>query len=161
MTTLSGASKAAERIWSLVSRLPSAKRRRRVLLMLQAYIDDSAKGDPNLFVLAGYISTTKRWAAFSDEWQRLLDHESNYYRKLEYFKMSEMTSENDKERCLWFHNVIEDHVMAAVSLTFPTKELQEEVSRIFHDDRKLIHYQCFVFWSFSCSKTTRERRKWD
>jgi hypothetical protein len=50
--------------------------------------------------------------------------------------MSEMTSENDKERCLWFHNVIEDHVMAAVSLTFPTKELQEEVSRIFHDDRK-------------------------
>lgn len=126
---------ASERIWSLVSGLPSHKRRRRILFMLQAYIDDSARGDEDLFVLAGFVSTTEKWAAFSDEWQRLLDHRSRYYRKLEYFKMSEMTSAADRERCEWFYRIIEDHVLGALSVTIPTKELRRQVNRRFDDPK--------------------------
>jgi len=125
----------SQRIWALVSGLPEPKRRKRVMLMLQAYIDDSAKGSPDLFVLAGYVSTAERWAAFSDEWQRLLDYRSDHYRKLDYFKMNEMVSERDRERCAWFHKVIEKYALAAISYTISTKDLKRLVTRMFTDTK--------------------------
>lgn len=129
-------SAASLRILSLVSGLPGAKRRLRVLVMLQAYMDESGEGDPDIFVLAGFVSTVERWTAFSDEWQHHLDHHSAHYRKLEYFKMAEMFSERDRERCRWFFNVIEDHALAAISCTIPVRELRRQVSRIFDDPRE-------------------------
>jgi hypothetical protein len=100
--------------------------------MLQACMDESGQGDPDLFVLAGYVSTTERWAAFSDEWQKLLDHrDPEHFRALEYFKMSEMQSERDRERCRWFHNVIEEYALGAISYTISTKVLRHEVERMF------------------------------
>ncbi len=42
--------------------------------MLRLYVDDSGKSDQSpVQVLAGYLSTAERWAAFSNEWQELLD----------------------------------------------------------------------------------------
>jgi hypothetical protein len=63
--------------------------------VLQAYFDES-KADGDLFVIAGYISTTERWAAFADEWQELIDHQSTYYRKLEYFHMCQPARKADQ-----------------------------------------------------------------
>jgi hypothetical protein len=101
--------------------------------MLEAYVDDSANGDPNLFVLAGFVSSADRWLSFSKAWQKLIDHRSEHYRKLDYFKMEEMSSARDRERCAWFHKVIEDHAVAAVSLTISTHELRRQVDRMFDD----------------------------
>jgi hypothetical protein len=101
--------------------------------MLRAFIDDSARGDPDLFVLAGYVSTVEGWEAFGREWQRVLDMRSPHYRQLEYFKMTEMSSPADRERCAWFHKVIEDHALAAISVTISTKELRRQVNRMVHD----------------------------
>jgi hypothetical protein len=103
--------------------------------VLQICLDESGKGDPDLFVIAGYVSTTERWAAFADEWQKLLDHDSRHYRKLEYFKMAEMTSKGDRERCRWFYNVIEEHALAAVSFALSTKELTRQVRRMFNNPK--------------------------
>jgi hypothetical protein len=99
--------------------------------MLQVCLDESGKGDPDVFVIAGYVSTTELWAKFSDEWQELLDHDSKYYRKLEYFKMAEMSSVGDRERCQWFYNVIAEYALAAVSFTISTKTLKHEINRMF------------------------------
>jgi hypothetical protein len=118
---------ASERIWALVSGFPGEKRRGRWLLMFQAYIDDSNKGDKKLFVLAGYLATVERWAAFSDEWQRLLDMKSPHYRRLEYFKMQEMQSQADRERCSWFYRVIENHAQVALSFVVNPKVLLSAV----------------------------------
>jgi hypothetical protein len=63
-------------IGALVSGLPDKRRRSRLLVMLQAHIDDSGwDGKSPVFVLAGYVSTAERWQAFSDEWQAVLDLE--------------------------------------------------------------------------------------
>src|SRR5215208_2476822 len=80
---------AAERVWAMVSGLPSGKRERRKLMVLQAYIDDSGSEptDP-LFVLGGFVSQAADWAVFSDEWKAVLDIPPT----LEYFKMSEANS---------------------------------------------------------------------
>jgi len=48
--------------------------RNKRLLMLRLYVDDSGKTDQSpVQILAGYLSTAERWAAFSIEWQELLD----------------------------------------------------------------------------------------
>jgi hypothetical protein len=102
--------------------------------MLQVCLDESGKGGSDVFVMAGYVSTTELWAGFSDEWQALLDYRSAHYRKLDYFKMSEMTaSERDMKRARWFYRVIKKYALAAVSFTIPIKLLDHEVRRMFGD----------------------------
>jgi len=57
------------------------------MAIIQAFIDDSGNstshGNP-VFVLAGYISSADRWAAFSDEWEAECDREP----KVRNFKMA-------------------------------------------------------------------------
>jgi Protein of unknown function (DUF3800) len=59
---------------SFLSGLPEAKRRRKVLVPIQAFIDDSGgpDGRSKHLVLAAVITTAERWAAFSDEWEACL-----------------------------------------------------------------------------------------
>src|ERR1700722_1714880 len=61
--------KASEPVWALVSGLPSPLRERRLMFMLQAYIDDSGNiGQGKTSVLAGYVASTEAWADFSNRW---------------------------------------------------------------------------------------------
>jgi hypothetical protein len=80
---------AADRVWALVSGLPSGKRERRRLMILQACADDSGNEprDP-IFVFGGFVSPVAKWVEFADAWQEVLDETP----KLEYFKMSEAAS---------------------------------------------------------------------
>jgi hypothetical protein len=56
-------------IRALISGYPSYARAEKILVSVQAYIDDSRSdiGDQRL-VLAGYINTAEKWARFSDAW---------------------------------------------------------------------------------------------
>jgi hypothetical protein len=54
----------------------------------QAYVDDSGRGQPPVFVLAGFVASAERWAIFADEWKAAL--EGPHARgPLAYFKMRE------------------------------------------------------------------------
>ena len=53
--------------------------------MLKIFLDDSGMGQPPAYVLAGWVANAKIWAAFSDEWQEILDMKP----RLEYLKMKE------------------------------------------------------------------------
>jgi len=90
---------------------------------IRAYIDDSGGGVGPVFVLAGYIATAEQWAAFSDEWQAILDMKPAVKR----FKMSEAANWSDqqwKERLPLFYRAIENHVAAGLSLTIPYDEFR-------------------------------------
>ncbi len=43
--------------------------------MLQAFIDDSGRGQAPVFVLAGFLSTIERWAEFTESWHAELKRE--------------------------------------------------------------------------------------
>jgi hypothetical protein len=60
-------------IEAMVSGYSAEKRAEKLLVMLQAYVDDSADhtGDKRL-VLAGYVHTAPVWAKFSDAWAEAL-----------------------------------------------------------------------------------------
>ena len=75
---------AVGRIRALMSGLPPYKRRRRKLIVFQAFLDDSGFEEP-VFVLSGYIAPVDWWEDFSEEWQALLDEPP----RLKYFKMRE------------------------------------------------------------------------
>lgn len=123
-------SQASLPVWALVSGLPSGQREKRPLLMLQAFIDDSGTdGRSPVFVLAGFISTVERWAAFTDEWT-----ESLRWAGIEYFKMNEAATltgqflhwseANRDEKVVRFHRIIEEHVIHAVSLRLILSDLE-------------------------------------
>ncbi len=69
-------------------------------MALQGFIDDSGEGDfprDPVFVLAGFVTTAERWAAFSKEWQAALDAPP----AIAYFKMNEaaaLTKEFSRRR---------------------------------------------------------------
>ena len=79
----------SDSVMALVSGLPSPARGRRLLMVIQAYVDDSGSHEASpVFVLAGFITDHDAWASFSDEWQAALNLEP----RLEYFKMAEAAS---------------------------------------------------------------------
>jgi hypothetical protein len=78
--------KAAEPIWALVSGLPSPERQRRLMFMLQAYIDDSGNiGQGKTSVMSGYVASTETWTDFSDRWHAAILESP----QISYFKASE------------------------------------------------------------------------
>lgn len=69
-----------------LSGLPTAKRKRRIVLVIQAFLDESGvKGTHPVFTFAGFIGRAERWAQFSDEWLRWLCARP----RIEYLKMNE------------------------------------------------------------------------
>lgn len=112
-------SKASAPVWALVCHFPGEKRRKRQLLVMKAYIDDSGNSGPIAFVLAGYIAPAEAWARFSDAWQAVLD----IHPAIPRFKMSE--AHGSWSQAEWItrlpllYRVIEDHVSASVSFALP------------------------------------------
>jgi hypothetical protein len=84
---------ASDTVWARVSGYPRHTRERRLLMVLQAVMDDSGgfhEIKNPVFVLAGFLADSSAWAVFSDEWQAAL----NGPPRLEYFKMSEAKALN-------------------------------------------------------------------
>lgn len=65
-----------EAVRALVCGFASPIRQKRLLLMLQAFIDDSgSEPGGKVFVLAGLLSTASQWEQFSDEWAEICGQE--------------------------------------------------------------------------------------
>lgn len=77
---------ASHWIRALVCCYPRDIRIRRLMLMLQGYVDDSGSDESREpFVLAGFLLHTEQWALFSDDWQFQLAREP----RIACFKMAE------------------------------------------------------------------------
>lgn len=88
------AKSAASRVWELVSGFPSPERNVRLMMVLQACLDDSGELDQTInpvFVLAGFIAESDSWASFSHDWRAALDAPS-----INYFKMVEAANLRDQ-----------------------------------------------------------------
>jgi Protein of unknown function (DUF3800) len=90
----------------------------RLLLNLKAYIDESGKSDPPVFVMAGFIARAEQWAAFNDEWREILDMPP----RIEAFHAADSAWSKDRKRFIALMSVIRRHVMTGIAVT------------VFHDD---------------------------
>lgn len=66
-----GESTAADAVRELVVGIAPSVAGKRLLVAVQAYIDDSYNED-GTFVLAGHVATADAWEAFSREWEQAL-----------------------------------------------------------------------------------------
>jgi hypothetical protein len=99
----------------LFSGIPAQKRNRRLLMPVQAYIDDS-QTDGEVLVFAGYLASFDQWEKFSVDWQELLDKPPRWER----FKMAEIAGTKDEERwerAGWFYRVVERYAAAFVAVS--------------------------------------------
>src|SRR6185437_1310951 len=104
-------------VWGLVSGIPGQRAASRWMVMLQAFVDASGKGDPNVLVVAGYVAQADEWAKFSQAWKEKLDQAG-----MRRFKMNEMTRR--PEIAGYFYRTIEEHdILAAISCVFDTRGL--------------------------------------
>lgn len=147
---------------SFLSGLPEAARRRRLLMPMQAFVDDSGtKGDTRHFVLAGLISHAESWASFSDEWQACLDD----YPHIKVFKMREAAKKSGQfyymsagcrdEMLLRLARIINKHVLivthsiidlAAHSRTWGAQLPKPLDDPYFYPFHNTIMATCFALW---------------
>jgi hypothetical protein len=86
-----GVSKAQDRVWAQVSGLRPSCAHRRLLVALQAFIDDSTD-EGGTFVLAGHIASAEVWSNFAKEWEEMLPFGIRGKDGKFYFKMNEMAA---------------------------------------------------------------------
>lgn len=124
-----GESRAADQVWKQVNGLRPSIAGARLLMILQAFIDES-QGD-DIFVLAGYLATAEQWADFSREWEHLLpmgvlDRKNKYS-----FKMSLMAMNPERmERVAAFYRVIEKNLRIGFSTSIRISDWRRAVSRL-------------------------------
>jgi hypothetical protein len=135
----------------LVIGMPSAKRRRKPLVVLVAFVDDSIdhSGDPDpVFVLGGYVAPEESWERFSDEWEERLP----LVAPSKAFKMSELAARwgPDDERIMFFYRVIEQHVAGAFACIAPVKDVDAAFAKfplkIEHPGIYALMFQAVIDW---------------
>jgi hypothetical protein len=128
-------SRAQDRVWAQVSGLPASISDRRLLMVFQAYIDDSYTSG-GVFVLAGYIATTEVWAKFSKEWEEMLPFGVRAKDGRFHFKMSEMASSPERlERVGAFYRIIESYDLTSISCNINIAELRRAAKRLWSPER--------------------------
>lgn len=124
-------------LWQLLpglSGLARPERRRRLILVLETYSDDSGSGDPPVYLLAGFVARAEQWGELSERWVEALRGPP----KLDYFKMKEAAAleyqfkgwrERDRDHRLEkLVGIIKDHVLVAVSVAVYHRDYSEVIS---------------------------------
>jgi len=96
--------------------------RRRLLLVLKMFIDESGKGQKPLFVMGGYIARAEQWASFDDEWRAVL----NAPPRIDSFHMAEaIRRPAELAKLPALMKVIKDHSLAGIVTTVRTDDFEE------------------------------------
>ena len=127
-----GVSPASDRVWAQVSGISPSKAGSQLLVILQAFIDDSL-GDDGTFILAGYVASAESWPKFSKAWEEILPHSGQIDKNgVRYFKMADLARKSDGiERSQAFFRVIEKHVMLSLSGKINVHEMNSAFQRVF------------------------------
>ena len=99
-------------------------------MTLQAFIDDSRDDPSGTYVLAGYIASVEKWAAFSEDWEKLLPLATKNKNGVHRFKMAEMNGRGRMNHVPTFHRTILKHVDMAVACIIDKKLLRAVVDRL-------------------------------
>jgi hypothetical protein len=121
---------------SLDTGLPPRLRGRRLLLVLQAFIDDG--GDTDRFLMAGYVAPIRNWEQFSGEWQKVLEESPriSIFKVKNYRHLSEM-------RFHRFISAINHHVSFAVSCAISLKGYENEMKGFLAPRVDNPYFWCF------------------
>jgi Protein of unknown function (DUF3800) len=114
---------------------PASRAHTRLLMVFQAFIDDSSTPG-RVFVLAGHVASADTWAKFSKDWEQMLPYGTLNKDGRYHFKMSEMATNPERmARVQAFYRIIGDHDLTAISCAIDERDLRNAVSRIWSLNR--------------------------
>ena len=143
-------------------------------MALEAYIDDSGRGQGSVFVLAGLVSSAERWASFAEEWQAILDDPcEDGRRKLAYFKCFEAMglqkqfdgwTEEERDSCLLrLVPIVERAVIRRLHISIPMKHfnaiVKNRISRDLDNPYLLAFWSVMSRWWFMTEEEVRDLRE--
>jgi uncharacterized protein DUF3800 len=117
---------AAPRIWWVVPPLcgmSTAAARRRLLwfVKMKAFIDESGKGDPVVFSMAGFIARAEQWQAFDDDWAKILALSP----AIDHFHMVDAVAAGEFWRIKLLGAVIRKHRFPAFSVVISMRDYND------------------------------------
>jgi hypothetical protein len=124
--------KACLQVGALFSGLPKALRDEGLLMVLQAWFDESGKGQEPVYLLAGYVGKKTMWEDFADDWQTELDRKP----RLPYLHANESqlfrgyTPAEKIERLLRFVAIIRKHQPTGITYMLKHEEYRQFFSVI-------------------------------
>ena len=105
---------------SFLSGIPEIRRRKRILVAVQGYVDDSGgKGQGKVFVFSALVSSAEEWAPFTKEWDSCLKESPS----IRYFKMDEAAGCNGEFR--GFSNLERDNKLKKLCCALNTQKITE------------------------------------
>jgi len=113
-------SAAVSRVWALVCGLRTASVRKRLLLTVQAFVDESYSTEGGIYVLAGALASSEAWAAFVREWEELLVFAPVARSGKRVFKMQQMKSSPYLPA---FYKATRRHAACTFAFAFAVKDL--------------------------------------
>jgi len=108
--------------FEFLSGLPELRRRRRQIMVIQVFVDESAQGVPipPWFAMGGGMASAESWALLSDEWRKLLDKHPVMAR-FKYANFADKHTRRMEQKLLEFARLVDNHVMlgAGIIVDFP------------------------------------------
>ena len=126
-----GRSRPQDRVWAQVVGLPPSRAHKRLLMVFQAFIDDSYKPE-GVYVLAGHIASAEVWGRFSQEWEELLPYGTRATDGGFHFKANEMMNNPERaERVGAFYRLIENSDLVSISCKINISDLNKAKDRLW------------------------------
>ena len=152
-----GLSHAADKVWADVVGVRPSRAGSRVIIVFQAYIDESVQKD-GVYVLAGYVATIEKWANFSAEWEALLQGGFGTLKPndtIKHFKYAEMKANPERAaRIPVFKNTIKRHALFGISCKIDIRDHRRAMLRVhipgvdidFHHFRNpyIVSFRCLM-----------------
>ncbi len=117
-------------MWKLAPHLlglASDVARRRLLMSLTVYVDESGNGTPPVFVMAGFIARAEQWEAFNNEWKAVLAEPPS----VDAFHMTEASWSGSTKKLSRLFDIIKKHVLSAFVLTLDHIDYDETIKSKF------------------------------
>ena len=109
-----GAQMSPRRVWEIFPQLSGDSQRERLVMVLRVYADESGKGDPVTFVMAGFIGRAEQWAALEEEWGDILGWDP----PLQVFHMKDAVFYRDFKRIDALAALLRKYRFPALAVTF-------------------------------------------
>lgn len=126
-----GLSPAQDRVWGLVSAYAPSSSWKRLLMVLEAYMDESIGVDDGTLTLAGHVASVEQWAKFSGVWESYLQRITPNENGKRVFKMAEMNHPDKMWLVRAFWLAIENNVMMSLSYRVNIHEIEKAKDRIY------------------------------
>lgn len=114
---------------------------RRISMSLEVYIDESGKGDPPVFVLAGFIARADQWTAFNEEWIAALSEVP----AVAAFHMTDARWSGNDVKLPRLLDIIRRHVLVGIAISVLHADYETEIRGKIA--KRLDHPYSMVFYS--------------